>query len=69
MLKFVAWLLLLAVSWPLALLALIAWPLVWCVSLPFRLVGVSVGAIFDLVEAIIHLPTRLVGSPSRSSAT
>ena len=47
--KLVAWLLLLVVSWPLALLALIAWPFVWLVSLPFRLVGVSVGAAFDLV--------------------
>jgi len=69
MLKLVAWLLLLVVSWPLALLALIAWPFVWLVSLPFRLVGVSVGAAFDLVEAIIHLPARLVAGPYRSSAT
>ena len=69
MLKLVAWLLLLVVSWPLALLALIAWPFVWLVSLPFRLVGVSVGAVVDLVEAIIYLPARLVGGPFRSSAT
>ena len=69
MLKLVAWLLLLVVSWPLALLALVAWPFVWMVSVAFRLVGVSVGAAFDVVEAIIHLPARLVVGPYRSSAT
>jgi hypothetical protein len=69
MLKLVGWLLLLVVSWPLALLALVAWPFVWLVSLPFRLVGVSVGALFDLVEAIIYLPARLVGGSFRSSTT
>lgn len=57
-----------ASSWPLALLALIAWPFVWLVSLSFRLGGVSVGAAFGLVEAIIQLSARLVGGPNRSSA-
>jgi hypothetical protein len=69
MVRFVVWLLLFAISWPLALLALAAWPLVWIVSLPFRLVGISVGAAVDLVGAIIHLPARLIGGPLRSSVT
>jgi hypothetical protein len=69
MLKFVAWLLLLAISWPLALVALVVWPLVWLLSLPFRLVGISVGATFDLVESIVHLPARLLRGSFQSSTT
>ena len=42
MLTFLLWLLLLAVSWPLALLALVLYPLVWLFLLPFRLIGVAV---------------------------
>jgi hypothetical protein len=68
MLRLVAWLLLFAVSWPLALVALIVWPLVWLLSLPFRLVGISLGAAFDLIESILHLPARLLGGSFRSPA-
>lgn len=66
MLKLVAWLLLFAVSWPLALVALIVWPLVWLLGLPFRLVGISLGAVFDLIESILHLPARLLVGSFRS---
>ena len=62
--KFVLLLLLLVVAWPLALLALVAWPLVWLLSLPFRLVGISVSAVFDLIGAVVRFPARLLGSPS-----
>ncbi|GAG73104.1 unnamed protein product [marine sediment metagenome] len=64
MLKILLWLLLLVFAWPLALLALIAWPFVWALSLPFRLIGISVSAAFDLVETIIRLPARLLLSVS-----
>jgi hypothetical protein len=66
MLKLVAWLLLFAVSWPLALVALVVWALVWLLSLPFRLVGTSLDAVFDLIESILHLPARLLGGSLRS---
>lgn len=56
----VLWLILLAVSWPLALLALVLYPLVWLLSLPFRLVGLSVRAVFDLLDAIVRLPARVL---------
>jgi hypothetical protein len=59
-LKFLLWLLLLALAWPLALVALIAWPFVWLLSLPFRLVGISASAIFELLEAAVRLPARLL---------
>jgi hypothetical protein len=65
MVKFLLWLLLAIVSLPLALLALILYPIVWLLSLPFRLVGVSVKAVFELIEAIIRLPARLLsGGPT-----
>lgn len=64
MLKFLLWLILLAVCWPLAILALIAYPFVWLVLLPFRLVGIAVSGVFDLLRAILALPARLLaGGP------
>lgn len=61
MLKFLLWLLLLVVCWPLALLALILWPIVWLISLPFRLVGITFEALFELLRAILFLPARVLG--------
>ena len=58
---FIAWCLLLVLCWPLALLALIVLPLLWLLSLPLRLVGITFGAFFALVRAILLLPARLLG--------
>ncbi|MDQ6760256.1 MAG: hypothetical protein M3Z32_10395 [Acidobacteriota bacterium] len=60
MIAFLLWCLLLLVCWPLALLALILYPLIWLVLLPFRIVGIAVGGVFDLVRALFLLPARLV---------
>jgi len=57
----VAWLLLLILCWPVALLALVLWPLAWLISLPFRLVGITFEAVFALLRAILMLPARLLG--------
>jgi hypothetical protein len=61
MIKFLLWLLLLVICWPLAILALLLWPLVWLLSLPFRLLGIAVDGVFGLLRAIITLPARLLG--------
>jgi len=61
---FLLWCLLLAVCWPLALLALIVAPLVWLVALPFRLLGVCVQATIALIKALLFLPARLLGDRS-----
>jgi len=61
LLVLVGWLLLFVLCWPLALLALVLWPVAWLVSLPFRLVGVAVGAVFALLRALLFLPARLLG--------
>ena len=61
MLTFVVWCLLFVVCWPLALLALVLWPFVWLISLPFRLLGVTLEAVFALLRAVLFLPARLLG--------
>ncbi len=58
---FLLWCLLLAVCWPLALLALVLAPVVWLLSLPFRLLGLCLGATFALIKALLFLPARLLG--------
>jgi hypothetical protein len=60
MIKFLLWCLLLIFCWPLALLALVLYPLVWLLLLPFRIVGIAVGGVLELIAAIIFLPARLI---------
>jgi hypothetical protein len=66
MAKFFLWLILLVICWPLALLALLLYPIVWLLLLPFRLLGITVTAVFELFKAIILLPARLLRGPLRS---
>jgi len=66
MLSFIAWLILLILCWPLALLALVLWPLVWLISLPFRLVGITFDALFAFLRAILMLPARVLGSKPKA---
>jgi len=65
MIKFLLWLILLVVCWPLALLALILYPFIWLLALPFRLLGITVNAVFDLLKAIITLPARVLTGRKR----
>jgi len=66
MAKFLLWLLLLVICWPLALLALLLYPLVWLLLLPFRLLGITVTAVFELFKALIMLPARILRGPTRA---
>ena len=61
MLKFLVWLLLFVLCWPLALLALLLWPVVWLLSIPFRIFGIALEGVFQLLRAVILLPARLLG--------
>jgi hypothetical protein len=61
MLRFLLFLLLLALCWPLALLALVLWPIVWLISVPFRLLGIAFDGVFALFRAVVMLPARLLG--------
>jgi len=60
MLTFLLWCFLLLFCWPLALVALVLYPLVWLILLPFRIVGIAVEGVLELVKAIIFLPSRLL---------
>jgi hypothetical protein len=62
MAKFLIWLLLLVVCWPLALLALVLYPIVWLLLLPFRLVGIVVDGVFQFLGALVRLPGRALAS-------
>jgi hypothetical protein len=61
MIQFLLFLLLLAVFWPLALLAIVLWPVVWLLSIPFRLLGIAVDGAFAFLRAVIMLPARILG--------
>jgi hypothetical protein len=62
MIKFLLWCVLLFFCWPLALLAIVLYPIVWLLLLPFRLVGIAVGGVLELVAAVIYLPARVLRS-------
>lgn len=64
MTRFLLWLILLVLCWPLALLALVLYPFVWVLLLPFRLLGVAVSGVFDLLWAILTLPARVLRGPA-----
>lgn len=61
MFGFLLWCLLFLFCWPLALLALVLWPLVWLITLPFRILGIAVEGVFELLRAIVLLPARVLG--------
>jgi hypothetical protein len=60
MIAFFLWCILFILCWPLAIVALLAYPIVWLLLLPFRILGIAVGAALDLVWAIVTLPARLL---------
>ena len=68
MVTFLLWILLLIFCWPLALLALVLYPIVWLILLPFRIVGIAVEGVFELLRAIIFLPARLSAARLRAVA-
>jgi hypothetical protein len=61
MLKFLLWLILFVLCWPIALLALILYPFVWLILLPFRLLGIAVSGVFEFLRAMVMLPARALG--------
>jgi hypothetical protein len=62
MVKFLLWLILFLLCWPIALLALLLYPLVWLVLLPFRLAGLAIEGVFELLRALVMLPARALGA-------
>jgi len=66
LIKFLLWLILRVFCWPLALLALVLYPLVWLLLLPFRLLGIAVEGVLELVKSVILLPARILRGPARA---
>jgi hypothetical protein len=68
MLTFFLWVILLVLCWPLALLALVLYPFVWLLLLPFRLIGITVDAVFQFLKAVLMLPARILRGPQHLKA-
>ena len=64
--KFLLWCILLVLSWPLALLALVLYPFVWLILLPFRMLGIVVTGALEFFRSVIMLPARLLGGRSHA---
>lgn len=64
MTTFLLWIILLILCWPLAIAALILYPIIWLILLPFRLIGITVNSVFELLIAIIKLPIRILRGPA-----
>jgi hypothetical protein len=60
MITFLLWCVLFVISWPLAVAALVLYPIVWVLLLPFRIVGIAVGGVLELIWAVLTLPARLL---------
>ncbi|HEV2423377.1 MAG TPA: hypothetical protein VGZ29_00970 [Terriglobia bacterium] len=65
MTAFLLWCILLLLCWPLALAALVLYPIVWLILLPFRIVGIAVGGVLELLWAMLTLPARVLRGPRR----
>jgi len=63
---FILWCILFVLCWPLALLALVLYPFIWLLLLPFRVVGIAVGGVLELLRAVILLPARALGRRNRA---
>lgn len=59
-LTFLLWVLLFIISWPLALFVLILYPVLWLLLLPFRILGIAVEGVLELIWAMVTLPARLL---------
>lgn len=66
MTKFLVWLILLILCWPLAVLALVLYPMVWLLLLPFRILGIAVEGVLGILRGILFLPARILGGPARA---
>ncbi len=60
MIKFLLFLILLILCWPLALVAIVLYPIVWLVMLPFRIIGITMKGVFELIAAIFYFPVRVL---------
>lgn len=55
------WLLLAAICWPIAIVALLVLPIIWLLLLPFRIAFFALEGLVSLIRALFMLPARLLG--------
>lgn len=60
MLTFILWVILAIISFPLAIAVLILYPFIWLLLLPFKILGFTVGLVFDVLKAIILFPFKVL---------
>ena len=60
--KYLLFVIVFILCWPVALLALVLYPIVWLLLLPFRLVGIAVEGVFQFLRALLLLPARVLGA-------
>jgi len=65
MMTFFLWLIVLFLCWPIALAAILLYPIVWLLLLPFRILGIAVDGVLELIRAVIFLPARVLGGAPR----
>ncbi len=65
MLSILLWMFLLIICWPLALVVLILYPIIWLLMLPFRIVGIAMIGVLELVRAIFLFPARVLAGGRR----
>jgi hypothetical protein len=60
LIKLLLFCVLFVMCWPIALLALVLYPIVWMLLLPFRILGIAVDGVLELISAIFTLPARVL---------
>ena len=58
--KLLLFCILLVLYWPAALVVLVLYPFVWLLLLPFRILGIAVDGVLDLLKAVLFLPVRVL---------
>ena len=67
MMRYLLWLLLLFLCWPLALAALVLYPIVWILTIPFRLIGFTVDAVLEFLKTLLFLPSRILTASDKAT--
>ena len=57
----IAFAVLFAISWPVALFLMILVPFLWILSIPFRIVGIVLEAVLAVIRQIVLIPARILG--------
>lgn len=57
----IAFAILFAISWPIALFLMLLVPFLWLLSIPFRIVGIVLEALLAAIRQILLIPAKILG--------